>query len=540
MISPVFADVFVPPGPTNPTVGNPSEWITPTLAAFTWSGTKASTVPIGWTYTDGPTYNALTEMASAQIPAEDPAVYTTSGLSTASSSLATATTMIPYGQQVIVVGFVPGVTVAVDQVPPPVELQITWNGVPNTVTLSVPASQVVGVNYPPTMYPSISTPYQFAYPASTGTKTPAQMASYNLWVGNYAQVLKAIWGTTVAPSWWNKVYGSSDVTTNGEWFWYTYTPNAGDFVSLDSNGQVSTPATYSITAMFEYGTSQIWFNHVDFNVVELMTHKDVSWCTSQIINDVINITNVGLVTATGLDIQQTYPEGGKILESPTSGGIQVVSYDTKGNVVPVTGTMQLTPAMLYSIQVPSDLVISTANGFPAAYTTLATGQSLIITLEISVSNVGSWTGTIVWDSMTSCTQIAPWKDPIAIAALWYPMGTMPSGSTTALWTGLYLGDSKLFGEMTGHIDFDTISAIGGVTSNVQGSVLRTPLMEAPMAMTLDPTPVPLIAGETSVTQADVALVRNMVLGLAPYDQRADCNGNGKIDVQDLSEYIAAA
>jgi hypothetical protein len=58
--------------------------------------------------------------------------------------------------------------------------------------------------------------------------------------------------------------------------------------------------------------------------------------------------------------------------------------------------------------------------------------------------------------------------------------------------------------------------------------------------TLDPTPIPLFAGETHVTQADVALVRNMMLGLAPYNWQADCNGAGFINTQDLAEYEAAA
>jgi len=88
-----------------------------------------------------------------------------------------------------------------------------------------------------------------------------------------------------------------------------------------------------------------------------------------------------------------------------------------------------------------------------------------------------------------------------------------------------------------------LAAIGGVSDAVTGPVLRTvlnPSVLFPVVLTLDPVPVPLIAGETSVTAADVALVRNAMLGLAPYDQRMDTNGNGIIDVQDLAAYEAAA
>jgi hypothetical protein len=120
------------------------------------------------------------------------------------------------------------------------------------------------------------------------------------------------------------------------------------------------------------------------------------------------------------------------------------------------------------------------------------------------------------------------------------MGVTGLTGVTYLWNGLYLGDSALDGEPTGHIDFAAINDIGGVSSGVLGSVLRTMLTEAPMTMTLDPTPVPLIAGETTVTQADVALVRAAMLGQGPYDQRMDTNGNGIIDVQDLQAYEAAA
>jgi hypothetical protein len=518
MVSPVLADVFVPPGPP----ANQSEWISPTLAVFTNTAGKLSSVsPIGWTYTDGPTYNTLTGVVGAQIQKEDPSVYTATGIS--SSALSSGTTNIPYGQAVTIVGFVPGVTVAVDQVPPPVEIQLNWNGVPNTVTLSVPASQVVGINYPPTMYPNINTPYQFAYPT-----TPKQNATYNLWVGNAAQVLSKLWGTTTAPSWWNAVYGGQG---NGEWFWYTFTPNVGDTIALDSNAQTRAGPTYDITAMFEYGTSQIWFNHVAFDVSFLQLHKDVSYCTGQTINDQITISNVGLVTATGLDLTQTFPSAYKLSIVPdySTAMAQIVNKD--GSVA--VSWMPLTN--FWAIAYPNDY------NFTAPFASLAPGQNMTITMTLDVYNTGStWTGTIVFDSMLSASQIPAWKDPIGLAALVYPMGATLTGSPVSLWDGLYLAPSTVFGEAGTHIDFDTINAIGGVSSIVIGPILRIQLSLPMMSMTLDPSPVPLIAGETSVTSADVALVRSAMLGLAPYDQRMDTNGNGRIDVQDLKAYEIAA
>lgn len=76
--------------------------------------------------------------------------------------------------------------------------------------------------------------------------------------------------------------------------------------------------------------------------------------------------------------------------------------------------------------------------------------------------------------------------------------------------------------------------------SVKAPIIRIQLQHPNPVMTLDPEPVTLIAGETTITSADVALVRNAVVGLAPYDMRMDCNGNGKVDVSDLMLYKAAA
>ena len=112
---------------------------------------------------------------------------------------------IPWGTKVTIVGFFPGVSVSADQVPPAVELKMMWNGIPNLVTLSLPTSQVVGIQYPPMFYPDINTPYQFAYPAAP----PSKNASYNIWVGDYAYAAAKIFGVTVPPLWFETTYGQT-------------------------------------------------------------------------------------------------------------------------------------------------------------------------------------------------------------------------------------------------------------------------------------------------------------------------------------------
>ena len=426
---------------------------------------------------------------------------------------------IPYGTQVLVLGLVPEVTVSVDQTPAPVELQMTWNGIPNTVTLSVPASQVVGPAYPPMFYPDQTGVYQMAYPKAA----PGDVATYNLWVGDYTYILQHIFGTAVPPTWWETEYGK----ITGEWFWYKFTPNTGDWIALNSNGQTKFPPTYDITAMFEYGTSQIWFNHVAFDVSLLQLHKDVSYCTRQTINDAVTITNVGIVPATGLDLVQTFPSATKLSIVP--------DYSTAyAEITAFGGALVVVPAQ----PLPnywSLAVVPTGYTFGTPFSTLLPGQTLTITMTLNIYNTGSdWSGTIVFDSMASANQIPAWKDPIGLAALVYPCGATLDGATVPLWSGYVLGPASLWG---GADDTWVFACLP--TFCVQMPILRNELYHTVPVLTLDPAPVPLIAGENSVTSADVALVRNAVLGLGPYDARMDTNGNGRVDVQDLAAYEAA-
>jgi hypothetical protein len=152
-------------------------------------------------------------------------------------------------------------------------------------------------------------------------------------------------------------------------------------------------------------------------------------------------------------------------------------------------------------------------------------------------------GTIVFESVLSAQQIPPWENPIGYGALVYPE---QDATTFAPITGTsicpYEAPDGYFPLFCENILFDY--HYGPITPTAAEVWLFNPYQQyvptAPIIMTLDPLPCPLIAGETSVTLADVALVRNMMLGLAPYNWRADTNGNGIIDTQDLANYVAAA
>jgi hypothetical protein len=537
MVSPVLADVFVPAGPANTAYGNQSEWISPTLAVFeSTSASKITSNPIGWYYTNGPTYNTQTATGSAAVSMANPWAFTSTGFSnTVSPSIA----FVPYGQQVTIVGYIPGVNVAYNEIPPEVELQITWNGIPDVVSLTVPSNQVVGTMYPPQVYPAQTTTYTYTYPTTGANKA----ATYNLWDGNSATILSTLWGTTTAPAWWQAVYGPAGSAQNGEWFWYTFTPNAGDWIGFgETHGQCSTPPTYDITAMFEYGTSQIWFNHVAFNDCLLQLYKSLTWCTDQTINDQILVTNVGLstsslATVTNLNLTQTFPSASSLTIYPLQANamISIVKTSDGSTVEP--------PMMLpnvYNLENPNVYVLSTS-GLPSAYTTLAPGQTMVISLLLEVTDTGSsFSGTIVFDAQAWAAQIAPWKAPLAIGYITYPdpcllLDPITTGSPQYLWTGAVL--SVQGGVLTYN---PAATTIGGVSTSVMGPVLRVMLSDPAAAWILDPAPLPLIAGETAVTSADVALVRNMVLGLAPYNPNADCNANGYITIQDLKEYESAA
>jgi hypothetical protein len=500
LISPVFADIFIPPGP--PT--SMSEYVTPTLSVIN----AATKTRIGWTHTDGlPTwqYNALYQyggVAGAGNLKEDPVVPSGSTLD------------IPYGTKVTIFGFFPGVAVSADQVPPSVELKITWNGIPNLITLSLPSSQVVGLQYPPTMYPDINTFYQFAYPAAP----PGKNATYNIWVGDYYYMISKIGSTMFGsastttsssgvPSWFEQQYGYQ----NGLWFWYTFTPNVGDWIAYDSNGFTKFPPTYDVTALLEYGTSQVWTNHVCWDVSLLELHKDVNYCTDQIINDMITVTNVGILPATGLQLTQTFPWDDKTYLNPEY--VKACAAIRGGRVIP--------PTPLVNFQGVANPSVFT---LPAPFNVLNPGETLIITMPIDLYNLDNENVTIVFDSMMYANEIPPWKAPIGLASI--VVGN-PTGSLVPLWQGFKFGAYE-------PLDFDTIALWF-----VRAPIVRMQLQHVLPVMTLDPEPVPLIAGETAVTAADVALVQKAVVGLAPYDVRMDCNGNGRIDLEDLKLFELA-
>ena len=491
MIAPALADIYIPPGPSN----SMAAYITPTLTVIN-SATKA---PIGWMYTDGPTYDYSTKVVGAAIAKEDPVVTSGNALD------------IPWGTKVTIVGFFPGVAVSADQVPPSVELKIMWNGIPNLITLTLPSNEVVGIQYPPVFYNDINTPYQFAYPAAP----PSKNASYNIWVGDYAYAAQRVLGVTVPPIWFETTYGQR----NGLWFWYTFTPNTGDWIAYDSNGQTKFPPTYDVSALLEYGTSQVWTNHRCWDVSFLELHKDVSYCTDQIINDMITITNVGILPATNLSITQTFPWNDKTYLNP----------EYAKACAAISGSRNVGPTPLANFQGIANPSIYT---LPAPFNVLNPRETMVITMPIDLYNLDNENVTIVFDSMVFANEIPIWLAPIGLHSL--AVGN-PTGATTPLWSGYFLGPSQLFGEAAGHTDYNTLPIWF-----VRTPILRMQLQHSNPVMTLDPEPVPLIAGETTITAADVNLVRQAVVGLAPYDMRMDCNGNGKVDVSDLMQYKTVA
>ncbi len=432
LISPVFADIFIPPGPPN----NMSEYITPTLTVINTS-TKA---PIGWQYTDGPTYDFSRHLVGAAIDKEDPLVSSGYALD------------IPWGTKVTIVGFFPGVKVSADQVPPSVELDLTWNGIDNLITLSLPTSQVVGLQYPPVFYPDINTPYQFAYPAAP----PSKNASYNIWVGDYAYILQKLFGVTVPPIWFETMYGQRA----GLWFWYTFTPNVGDWIAYDSTGQTKFPPTYDVSALLEYGTSQVWTNHVCWDVSLLEFHKDVNYCTTQVIddgitpdqafddhlatdqliNDMITITNVGILPATGLQVTQTFPWNDKTYLNP----------EYAKACAAIKGGRVVGPTPLVNFQGVANPSVYT---LPAPFNVINPGETIMITMQIDLYNLDNENVTIVFDSMVYANEIPPWKAPIGLASI---VVGIPTGALTPLWNGWKLGASTLWGEPAGHTDFDTL------------------------------------------------------------------------------------
>ena len=500
LVPTALANVYVPSGPDF----KEDAWTINGLTAWTVSASGFAQSPVGWYYSENSMYNPITQTTSGKIEMDEPVVPAGNTLDLA------------WGSKVMILGFIPKVAVSADQVPPPVELKITWNGIPNLVTLTLPANQTVGIQYPPKFYPDINVPYEFATPATA----PSKNASYNIWVGDYAYILQKLFNSNVPPIWFETVYGKQ----NGYWFWYTFTPNAGDWIAWDCVGQTKFPPTYDITALFEYGTSQIWFNHVNFDVSLLELHKTVtinsgaSTVTAPMteLTDNIIITNVGRLPATNLTFTQTFPSATKhgVIPEPNT-AMAMISGGRNIGWTALPGFGAAVSPNVYT--------------FPAPFNVLNPGETMTIMMEVDAYRdpTEAFNGTIVFDSMVSAAQIAPWLKPIGLHSIVF--GT-PTGALTPLWNGY-----KLFFDATdAHWDYETVPMW-----LVRTPILRTQLIHPAPAMILDPLPEDL-NGDKVINALEVNNVRAAVVGLCAYDMRMDCNGNGKVDVADLMQYKGAA
>jgi hypothetical protein len=390
-LSTVTADVYVPPGPPY----SMDAWISPHLWVFDLQDNS----PIGWRYSDGPMYDPITQEEMGKIHKSNPEVPPFNKLD------------IPWSTEVMILGFVPGVAVAPDQVPPPVEIVITWNGIPWVVTLELPECpepQIVGYEYPPMFYDDINDTYEFAWPA----ESPYKDAHYNIWVGDEAHLVEHLFGWEVPPYWYETSYG----IWNGLWFWYVFHPNVGDYIAYNCMGETKFPPTYDITALFEFGTSQIWFPHICFDVKLLEVHKEVYWTGEDELLDIVTIENVGKECATELDFIQTFPY---YSDHPLQVGVipdfdsAMARIDGPDRTVGWTALPGFGEAMR----------TRTPYMLPPPFDYLCPGEIMTIRLELTVDNPLDWFGTIVFDSMVSAHQIPPWKEPIAMHSV--TIGTPP-------------------------------------------------------------------------------------------------------------------
>jgi hypothetical protein len=472
--------------------------------AWTVSSSGFAQTPVGWYYSENPMYNVVTQVNTPKIEMEYPVVPSANALD------------LPWGTKVMILGFIPKLAVSADQVPPPVELKITWNGIPNLITLKLPANQTVGVQYPPVFYPDIKVPYEFAVPPVS----PSKNATYNIWVGDYAYILQKLFNVNVPPIWFETVYGRQ----NGYWFWYTFTPNAGDWIAYDCMGQTKFPPTYDITALFEYGTSQIWFNHVAFDVSAIEFHKTVTINSGAAavslpnveLTDEIIIKNVGRLPVTKLNITQTFPSAPKHGVIPEPG--TAMAMISGGRFIGWTAL----PGF-------SAVVNPSTYTFPAPFDFLNPGETMTIIMEMDAYRdpAEAWNGTIVFDSMVFANEIAPWKAPIGLHSVVF--GT-PTASLVPLWNGFQL----LYDSEEGEWEYETVPLW-----YVRGPILRVELIHPKPVMVLDPAPVDL-NGDGAINVADVNMVRLAVVGMLPYDHRMDCNSNGVVDIRDLLDYKDAA
>jgi len=480
-----LADVYVPPGPGN----SMDAWITPTLTVIDTQDNRE----VGWHYSDGPMYDNELLKVLPQWRKELPHVPETNKL------------IVQFSTTVVIFGWIPKVYVSPDQVPPPVEIVITWNGIPYLVTLTLPPTQVVGWEYPPKLYADLPITYEFAWPAKTAAHY--ENALYNIWYGDIDDYRASL-------PWLPKRNFPF-----GYFFWYKFHPNAGDYISFDClPGKTMHPPTYDITALFEFSTSQIWFNHVAFDVRFLDVHKTIlpnpilGKPETQTVIDTISIKNIGKATATELDIFQTFPSTHEVSVLPRF-------YTALAKVFDANGELKAGPAPLPNLGLawPYDL--------PAPFDKLLPGEELIITMEIGVATETGWGGTIVFDLEVSAAEIPEWKYPRSMEGLIVGDNV---GEPVYLWVGLELINIE------GVWIFTTIPEW-----KVPTPVIRMPIEEVPPDMILDPVPVDL-NGDGKINGADVAIVRQAIVGLLPYKQEMDINVNGKIDTQDLAAYKLVA
>jgi len=499
LLSPIaLANVYVPPGPPL----SMDAWITPTLRVFDWQDTTLT--PIGWVYSDGPMYDNVLQETMPKIEKEFPRVI--------------GEREIRFSTWVLVFGWIPKVYVSPDQVPPDVEIVITWNGIPYLKTLKLPATQIVGTQYPYKLYPDIKEPYEFTFPDDP-PNPDWKYAYYNIWFGDIDTIRDQL------------AFDLPDIDyPAGLFFWYKFHPNTGDWIAFDCQpGETKHPPTYDITALFEYSTSQIWFNHVAFDVRFLEVHKTIK--PNPILNagtitglitvmDEIKITNVGKVPATKLDLSQSFPSNHEVGVMPRFGTAVAKIIDEEGDVVVPTQSLP-------NFGMPYDL--------PPPFDTLKPLETMIINMEIGIALSPMWHGTIVFDLVVSAWEIPEWKYPRSMDGLIILSAEGP-GEMEPLFRGWKLELVYPREGMIGRWWFHEIDEWF-----VPSPVIREepPQMLWPdPPMKLDPVPVDL-NGDGRISAADVAIVRQAIVGLRPFDPRMDINGNGKIDTQDLAAYKLA-
>jgi len=230
------------------------------------------------------------------------------------------------------------------------------------------------------------------------------------------------------------------------------------------------------------------------------------------------ICNVGFVTATALNLTETCPIAEK------HGVLPAYENPVQAFVLSKTGAIVVGPQGINFLPNGQQYLLSTP------FNTLGAGQNMTILAFYTVYNTDSWVGTIVFDSILYCNQIAPWKAPIGLYSV--EVGAHQTSPVTWLWTGYELLSVK--NTKYGLSFYPNVQEWP-----VYGKILRVQISHCAFTMTLDPDPVDL-NGDGLINAVDVQMVRNVIAGSAPYDARMDCNANGKVDLADLALFKAVA